>query len=123
PTAASSSIPLPTQTPSGGRTGTSSTASDPTPAATTSRQVGTGTLIRPLRSPGDRDGGEDAVEDPVGGHALQLDLRPQLDPVAQGRLGHGLDLVGGDVLLAGQPGPGLGGVQQHGRCPGGGAGL
>ena len=48
------------------------------------------------RSAGGRDGGEDAVEHTVGGGPLELELGPQQDPMAQGRLGHRLDLIGGD---------------------------
>ena len=49
---------------------------------------------------------EDAVEHRVGRHALELGLGPQLDPVPQRRPGQRLDVVGGHVVAAGQPGPG-----------------
>ena len=69
-------------------------------------------------SAGDGDGGEDGVDEAVGGRALQLGLGAELDPVPHRRPGQRLDVVGGDVGAAGQPGPGAGAGQQRGRATG-----
>ena len=45
-------------------------------------------------------GGEQRVEHGVGGHALELGLVPQPDPVPQRRPGHRLHVVGRDVVAA-----------------------
>ena len=42
---------------------------------------------------------------------------PQAHPVPQGGEGQGLHVVGGDVVPAGQPGPGAGRVHDRGRAP------
>ena len=46
---------------------------------------------------------QDAVEHGIGGGALQFGFRPQHHPVPQRRTGHRFDVVGGDVVAAGQP--------------------
>src|SRR5690625_215136 len=66
-------------------------------------------------SAGDGDGAEYAVEDGLGGDALELGLGAQLDAVAQGGVRQGLHVIGGDVVPAHQPRPGPGGGQQRGE--------
>src|SRR6266542_1234088 len=110
--AASSSAPSTASRPQGAGTGSNSTRPEAAAAAAARRQVRTGI------SAGYRHRGQDAVEHAVGRHTLQLDLGPQLDPVPQRRLGDRLDLVRGDELLARQPGPRLGGMEQHGGAAG-----
>src|SRR5262249_35241754 len=70
----------------------------------------------PGASSGDRDGGQDGFEDPVGRGALELGLGPELDAVPERRPGQRLHVVGRYIVAAGQPGPGPGGGQQRGRA-------
>src|SRR5690606_20298136 len=77
---------------------TTSTTTTETATSAARRRVGTGkvTTSGARGSAGDGDGGEHAVEDAVGGDALQLELGPDHQSVAQRGLGDGLHLVGGD---------------------------
>src|SRR5690606_24292946 len=81
-------------------TGTSSTGSTPAAVSVTARHVIV--IVGPAdRSAGDRHGGQHRVQHALGGHALELGLGPELHPVAQRRVGQGLDVVGADVPTAG----------------------
>src|SRR5688500_6224980 len=56
---------------------------------------------------------EDAAEEVVGGEALGLGLVAGDDPVAQDVAGEALDVVGGDVVAAGEQGVTLGRLHQR----------
>src|SRR6266542_6497639 len=64
------------------------------------------------RLAGDGDVGEDARDDVVGLHAVELGLRLEDDAVAQDGRGDGLDVIWGEVVAAGEGGDGLAGVHQ-----------
>src|SRR5690606_6595757 len=70
-------------------------------------------------SAGDGDVGEDGVDDRVGRDALHLGLRAELDTVPERGEGERLHVVRGDVVAAGQPGPGAGRGEQRGGAAGG----
>ena len=55
--------------------------------------------------------------------SLEFGLVPQPDPVAQGRAGHRLDVVGRDVAAPAEPRERLGRAEQAGRAAGRGAQL
>lgn len=58
--------------------------------------------------------GEYRGDDGVGRDPLHLGFGPELDAMAECGEGQGLHIVGGDVVPAGEPGPGAGGGEQGG---------